>query len=170
MPLLNFQSRFAPLIASGEKNQTIRAYRKDGRDPKPGDPLYLWTGCRTKDARKIGETICSSVTHVVITRHGIGFRGESGEFEVLMIDGPLDQEGVPLCEFEAMSDGFSCFEEMVDWFEKTHGLPFNGLLIKWAQLSVPGGTCCSCGYDGQEETECPKRADRTHCVHWWDGE
>lgn len=32
------------------------------------------------------------------------------------------------------------------------------------------GVCCDCGYDGQEETPCPKRDDRTHCVHWWDGD
>jgi hypothetical protein len=31
------------------------------------------------------------------------------------------------------------------------------------------GTCCSCGYSGPEETECPTRADRAHCAHWWDG-
>lgn len=31
------------------------------------------------------------------------------------------------------------------------------------------GTCCSCGYDGPEETPCLKREDGTHCVHWWDG-
>lgn len=31
------------------------------------------------------------------------------------------------------------------------------------------GVCCSCGYDGQRETECKQRDDRTHCEHWWDG-
>jgi hypothetical protein len=32
-----------------------------------------------------------------------------------------------------------------------------------------GGACCSCGYGGEWETECPARGDGTHCVHWWDG-
>jgi len=32
-----------------------------------------------------------------------------------------------------------------------------------------GGTCCACGYSGQEETECTAREDKTHCNHWWDG-
>lgn len=36
------------------------------------------------------------------------------------------------------------------------------------------GTCCSCGdtgeYNDGEETPCPAREDKTHCVHWWDGE
>jgi hypothetical protein len=31
------------------------------------------------------------------------------------------------------------------------------------------GTCCSCGYSGGEETECPAREDKVHCNHWWDG-
>jgi len=31
------------------------------------------------------------------------------------------------------------------------------------------GVCCSCRYDGIEETECPARDDRTHCEHWFDG-
>lgn len=32
------------------------------------------------------------------------------------------------------------------------------------------GVCCSCGDKGEsnEETPCPKRHDRIHCVHWWD--
>ena len=37
------------------------------------------------------------------------------------------------------------------------------------------GVCCTCGYEGDEETPCPKRNtakynfDQIHCVHWWDG-
>ena len=31
------------------------------------------------------------------------------------------------------------------------------------------GRCCTCGYEGEEETPCPARADETHCEHWWDG-
>lgn len=29
------------------------------------------------------------------------------------------------------------------------------------------GVCCSCGHSGEEETDCPVRGDRTHCVHWF---
>ena len=31
------------------------------------------------------------------------------------------------------------------------------------------GRCCCCGYEGAQETECPNRNDKTHCVHWEDG-
>ena len=26
---------------------------------------------------------------------------------------------------------------------------------------------CGCGYNGEKETPCPKREDKTHCVCWW---
>lgn len=32
------------------------------------------------------------------------------------------------------------------------------------------GTCCACGYSGDEETPCLKREDGAHCEHWWDGD
>lgn len=31
------------------------------------------------------------------------------------------------------------------------------------------GVCCFCGFNGEEETECPDSMDKTHCEHWWDG-
>lgn len=39
------------------------------------------------------------------------------------------------------------------------------------KLSGPpvGGVCCSCGFSGDEETDCPARDDAIHCEHWWDG-
>lgn len=41
---------------------------------------------------------------------------------------------------------------------------------RWPRAAAPReGVCCSCGYDGEEETDCPKREDDTHCEHWWDG-
>lgn len=36
-------------------------------------------------------------------------------------------------------------------------------------MSTPkGGTCCACGYEGYEETLCPKSEDGGHCNHWYD--
>ncbi len=32
------------------------------------------------------------------------------------------------------------------------------------------GWCCTCGEGpGDKETPCPKREDKCHCEHWWDG-
>jgi len=119
VPALNFQSRFAPLVESGEKRQTIRAYRKGGRDPKVGDTLYLYTGMRTKACRKLGEATCRSVMHFAIQPPmivlGIGAFGTS------------DRKMKAL----ARRDGFNSVSEMIRWFERVHGLPFEGLLIRW---------------------------------------
>ena len=32
------------------------------------------------------------------------------------------------------------------------------------------GTCCGCGYSGQEDTPCVGSDDGTHCVHWLDAD
>lgn len=117
MPALNFQAQFAPLVESGEKRQTIRAYRKDGRDPKRGDALYLYTGMRTKACRKLGEVECKDVQHIAFDESDlvIGNRDRwADEADAL-----------------AQSDGFEAWPDMLAWFEKTHGLPFSGLLIRW---------------------------------------
>ena len=53
MPALNFRAEFADAVERGEKCQTIRAYRKDGRNPKPGDTLHLYTGMRTRACRRL---------------------------------------------------------------------------------------------------------------------
>lgn len=118
MPALNFQARFAPLVESGEKTQTIRAFRKDGRDPKPGDTLYLFTGMRTKACRKLGEATCADALPIeILTGRCIVLHG-----------GPL---APGYADALAILDGFGSAGEMMDWFEKTHGLPFEGLLIRW---------------------------------------
>jgi hypothetical protein len=31
----------------------------------------------------------------------------------------------------AKRDGFSSTVEMAEWFDRTHGLPFEGLVIRW---------------------------------------
>ena len=83
MPALNFQKQFADAVESGlfdlrgeprpdrligvrPKLQTIRLYRKDERDPKPGQTLYHFTGMRTKQCRRLGEAECTSVMPVEI--------------------------------------------------------------------------------------------------------
>ena len=123
MPLLGFQKQFAPLVESGEKRQTIRAYRKDGRDPKPGQTLYLYTGLRTPLARKLGEARCSSTQPIEIYSDGAVWARDGTDHETI--------------RSLAKADGFAGTREMLDWFEKTHGLPFEGLLIRWGDITPP---------------------------------
>lgn len=120
MPALNFQARFADAVANGTKRQTIRAHRKDGRDPKVGDTLYLYTGMRTKKCRKLGEAVCTSVVAVEMTDLGL-------------IVGSHLQPCHKRDEI-ARADGFRNEYDMMCWFEKAHGLPFNGFLYRWGEL------------------------------------
>lgn len=125
MPALKFQKRFADLVQSGEKRQTIRAYRKDGRDPKVGDRLYLYTGARTKACRKLGEAICTRVREIKL------YAEQGAGLYVRLDGGTLDDDSTE--EF-AMRDGFDELAEMQDFFEESHGLPFRGLLIEWGEI------------------------------------
>ena len=67
MPALNFMTQLAPKILSGEKPFTLRALRKDGRDPQAGQPLYLFTAMRTKSCRKIAEKRCRFATTIQLS-------------------------------------------------------------------------------------------------------
>lgn len=114
MPLLGFKKQFAHLVENGTKRQTIR-----GRAPQVGEKLYLYTGLRTKQCRKLGEAICKSVEEITIDYNGINVSGKwlsESERNAL-----------------AQADGFSGFYHMKEYFQKTHGLKdgFSGLLIKW---------------------------------------
>lgn len=122
MPALNFQKRFAAAVESGEKRQTIRAERKDGRMPaKPGDCLVLYTGMRSKNCRRLAKVRCTAVETIRINR-------KDGKPIVWVRYQSMD------AEVQAQADGFGSAEAMADWFEETHGLPFRGLLIRWRPL------------------------------------
>ncbi len=121
MPLLGFQKQFAPLVESGKKRQTIRPYRKDGRDPKVGDMLYFYSGLRTNSCRKLGEAVCSTASRIELL-----------EVSVRVCDRYLTPNNILSL---ALRDGFKDSTEMRSWFDKTHGLPFEGLLIRWGGLS-----------------------------------
>ena len=117
MPVFNFKKQFALDVESGKKRQTIRAKRKDGRNPHVGDKLYLYVGMRTKGCRKLGEVICKEVHQILIDHDGINFDGRWLSLS--------EKHGM------ALVDGFRDFYEMKVFFHKEHGLPFEGLLYRW---------------------------------------
>jgi len=121
MPAYNFQSRFAPLVKSGRKRQTIRRKRKDGRVPKVFDPLYLYTGQRTKHCRRLRVSKCRAVLPITMT---------GGKLAVSCVT--VNGRSLPHheCEWLAKADGFRDWEEMRHWFAKP-GLPFHGHIILW---------------------------------------
>jgi hypothetical protein len=116
MPALNFQARFAGDVATGKKYTTIR---KPGRI-KPGNILYLYTGQRTKACRKLGEALCLGVTPFRVSADG-----------VFWLNGCLMHEIE--ADFLARLDTVWLWnkDDLVAFFRKTYGLPFEGELIIW---------------------------------------
>ena len=117
MVAYNFQKQFAEAVASGQKRQTIRALRKDGRHAKQGDRLQLYTGMRTKACRKLRDAVCHDACPILIEHDKIW----TFEPQELHLD---------LAAW-AKRDGFESWGAMRAFFEQTHGLPFNGVLISW---------------------------------------
>jgi hypothetical protein len=123
MAVLMFQKRFAPLVKSGAKRQTIRPKRK--HPIKPGDHLSLreWEGVAYRSKQvELGEARCKSAVPITVTNHFAMVRlaGESYYWT-----GNKDADRF------AQADGFDSLAEMIQWFDETHGLPFHGELIRW---------------------------------------
>lgn len=124
MPALNFEKRFAEMVRSGEKLQTIRAQRK--RPICEGDTLYLKNGMRTKACEALGTGTCTRIRWIVIHRDLFGMAGDlRGMFGV-------NHQSMPnqLLRF-ARADGFAGWADLTEWFDRKHGLPFSGTLIEW---------------------------------------
>ncbi|MEZ5674324.1 MAG: hypothetical protein R3D81_03455 [Thalassovita sp.] len=128
MVAYNFQAQFADAVANGQKRQTIRAPRKDNRHAKPGDKLQLFTGMRAKSCRKLRDAVCHD-SCVIRLEHDKAWT--FGPQELFIGDN---------LERLARSDGFTCWADMRDWFDKAHGLPFTGQMIRWLVPRNPDGT------------------------------
>lgn len=115
MVAYNFQKRFALKVESREKRQTIRPKGKR-RHARPGDALQLYTGMRTKGCRKLLDATCKAAEPVVINPSG----------EIYISEGLVTNPIVT-----AKRDGFETVEEFIAFFRDTHGLPFEGVLVRW---------------------------------------
>lgn len=108
-----FQDRFAENVENGTKRQTIR---KTARC-KVGDTLSLrrWSGKAYRSKQKVLATAtCTAVLPVCVSYFDLWVDGKREPFQHV-----------------AVTDGFRDYEEMRDWFQKVHGLPFRGELIRW---------------------------------------
>ncbi|MEO0413869.1 MAG: ASCH domain-containing protein [Verrucomicrobiota bacterium] len=135
-----FQPRFADLVEAEEKGHTIRPLPKGPKYmPKVGDVISCrkWEGKPYRS--KHVELLKAEVTDVFMVR--------VLEASVECVRGVIWDEDrqvwVPLpdCDFWRVSnldifaenDGFKDWADMKSWFEKTHQLPFEGVLIKWGE-------------------------------------
>lgn len=124
MPGYNFTDEFVDAIRSGTKTQTIRAIGTR-RHVKPGERMQLFMNPYRKSMCKIIEDpICTLAIPVTISRNHV--ESVRDYPPIVTITDTLDKEAL------ARADGFPDFAAMAQYFEATHGLPFEGVLIKWA--------------------------------------
>jgi len=120
MPALSF-SVFKDKILSGAKRQTIRSVRK--HPVKENDTLYMyWKQRSPKEKEKLGESTCIKIAPITITELGVSCEDIEVRYHCL--------------DLFAIADGFDNWDEMRDFFNKTHGLPFTGVLIKWDSIKT----------------------------------
>jgi hypothetical protein len=124
MPAINFQSRFAPLVKSGQKRQTIRANGKR-RPPRPGENLFLYTGQRQSGCVKLGEAICTRVTPISISARQKHISMPSQVTHSWQLLTPEEMDVL------AIADGFTGAAELFQWIQENHGDTLSGNLIEW---------------------------------------
>lgn len=110
-----FKPQFAPLVESGAKCQTVRPTPECM--PKVGEPISLraWTGLPYRSKQRVlRESVIVAVACVDVTETGVA----------------VNSLAEP-CDDFARADGFKDFHEMSEWFKAQHGLPFEGILIRW---------------------------------------
>lgn len=130
MPALNFKAQFAEVVEYGNKRQSVRAERKDGREhAKVGDRLKLYTGMGTKSCRLLGTATVTSIKRIRIEACEMFIEGR--RLPSAIYDRHCEQTDNEFAE----ADGFPSFMDMADWFRDVHGLPFEGVVIYWDEPS-----------------------------------
>lgn len=125
MPALNFKKEFPPLILAGKKPFTLRALRKDGRDPKAGDTLYLFTGMRTKACERFAVKRCEFAVTIKLRWHS---------FDLPRI-GTLSNTDTR--EIFARLDGFASYEAFCQFHEVRPGMRVKKMrLISWVTIQA----------------------------------
>ena len=100
------------------KTTTIRAKRK--RPFHKGDLLYLFSGQRTRYCQRLGIVTCRKTEVFVIEEESPGI------YKIIINGTILSDEAA---QGVALEDGFMTLKEMIKWFRKTHGFPFEGQRI-----------------------------------------
>lgn len=157
---LAFAPRFADLVLVGRKTQTIRSLHRN--PPAVGDRLVLCRSLLTGDApMDLGQDqVVTSVQPIRIFRTDHNWTGVvlDGEYLILIHIRKL-----------ALAYGFTSTMDFLRYFERK-GLPFEGVLIKWAAQEVaeiprpenphtppPVRECGTCEHEGKSLEDWPCR-------------
>jgi hypothetical protein len=120
MALINSSRKdFIDAVANGSKHFTIRQLRKN--PIKKGEALQLYTGLRTKQVKKLRDTVCKNVWDIKI---------ENKKAEFLFL---LDGKQLTTKQVKDISNkiGFDSVEEWIEYFKEKYKFPFKGQLIEW---------------------------------------
>jgi hypothetical protein len=112
-----FQPRFAPMVESGIKCNTVRPIRK--RMPKVGEwaDLRAWIGPAYRSPqRRLRLEVITGIGLVTLDYSGVML----GNRQLRDLD-----------QF-ARADGFLDWPEMLHWFNQEYSLPFDGFITTWA--------------------------------------
>jgi hypothetical protein len=149
LPALNF-TVFVDKILSGEKQQTIRPIRK--RPIKPGDKIYLYTGMRHKNCRKLGEAFCDRIQLVSLTIFSKQTCHSTGQISICKEN---SESGITITRWTraytreqidriVKDDGFKNDQEFIDFFDNSYNLinykPKLFNIIKWRDFKPAGAS------------------------------
>jgi hypothetical protein len=141
MVAYSFKSFFAPQILAGLKTQTVRADRR--RHARPGEPVQLFTGMRTKACRKIltPDPVCVRVSPILIVTSSLieggiasitiggwpQWRGEIEDFASADGFSPALAGGAPKMTGRTARENMGAF-----WLAEHGEGRFEGVLIEWS--------------------------------------
>lgn len=146
MVAYSFARMFADQVSALTKRQTVRAHR--WRHARPGEPVQLYTGMRTKHCRKLVavDPVCIALLPIAIDVSDMvdeliasieiaGRPLHRDEIEAFARADGFSPEWRPRCQ-QALADVISARKAMGAFWQKTHGLGlFQGVIIKWEPLS-----------------------------------
>jgi hypothetical protein len=137
-----FMYSFVPKLRSGAKPTTIRPLPKRTQDwPQVGDIIDArhWFA---KPYRSPQMAILTAriirVTRVRVSEDGIRLAVPNEGPDASWFE--YHRRGHDRLEAIAKADGFDSWDHMAKWFEWTHGLPFEGILIEWDPTTISRGT------------------------------
>lgn len=119
-----FKPEFAELVRTGIKCQTIRPVPK--RMPKVGDLVSLR---RWEDKPYRSKQVVLGQGKIVMIWR---VRMDAVPAFRMWLDGKLCSMGE--ADSIARADGFPGFVEIFEWFDREHGFPFDGILIRWMPI------------------------------------
>lgn len=130
MVAYSFQAQFEAQIAALQKRQTVRSFRK--RHARPGEPMQLFTGMRTRHCRKIltPDPLCLDLQGILLA-----FGADDAVTQIELGGCPLNRDEV---EAFAAADGFGPLDgearlRMGQFWNRAARLnSWGGVLIRWS--------------------------------------